>query len=122
MLCGAEYCCAPWDLTDTIIWQVRGVAYGTLEYILRLELNKRSLPNRMLYGFTSICVLGTTTTCVIIAAVRVAQDGRSLLALLIYGLDLLLQGIACFILFTEVRFRFSFQGAFNNCVDRPYGS
>jgi hypothetical protein len=78
------------------------VAYGTLEYILRLELSKRSRPNRIIYGFTSMCVLGVTTTCVTIAAIRVAQDGRSLLALLIYCLELLLQGIACFILFTEV--------------------
>jgi hypothetical protein len=82
--------------------QVRGVPYGTFEYILRLELNKRSLPNRLLYGFTSVCVLGVTTTCIIIAAVRVAQDGRSLQVLLIYGLELSLQALACFILSTEV--------------------
>lgn len=71
--------------------QVHEVPYGSLEYIIRLELRKRSMANRVIVIITSICVLGTTIVLLIVATVRIAQDRRTHAELLIFLLELAMQ-------------------------------
>lgn len=71
--------------------QVHGVPYGSLEYIIRLELRKRSMANRVIVIITSLCVLGMTIVLLIIASVRIARDRRTQAELLIFILELAMQ-------------------------------
>lgn len=85
-----------------LLLQVRGAPYGTLSYVLRLELHKRSATNRAIVLATAVCVLGGTTSCLLLAGARLSAQGRPVSELGIFSLELLLQGLACFILYHEV--------------------
>ena len=57
--------------------QISGARYGTLEYILRQELYKRSAANRAIIIVTTVCLILATVVMMIVAAVHLHREKTS---------------------------------------------
>jgi hypothetical protein len=55
--------------------QLRGVRFGTLEYVLRLESQKGNAPRRRLAHLASGYTLTVTTALVVTALLKATKDG-----------------------------------------------
>jgi hypothetical protein len=99
--------------------QTKQAAYGTVEYILRLDMHKRSLANRAIIYATGVIITTSTLGAMVYAAWRLDQEGvprsQTYGALSAYVADLLLQCLSCAILLTDVGLLPDFY-----CRDVPY--
>lgn len=62
------------SLMQWLVVQVRGARYGSLEYVLRMELFKRSWANRAIIALTTACVGLTTAALLVLASSHLHQQ------------------------------------------------